>query len=1751
MSHSPRPRDSQSTRAFWSILASRPVLGALVIVGILAGAAVWRGLVFVERDLAPMVENNLQKLFNRPVKLGPLKGYSLTSIEYGRSSIPPHTTTLNGRPFFDKDQASVESVVIRFNPLTVLFSQTLNLDVVLNRPQVYLDQAPDNRWIATQLSPSPEGWLKIKVKTIRAVDATVKLDPARATQQLLQNANGTATFKQNNQRIDLAAVTDIDSGGHIKLKGVFQPPNQALSLTAQTEKLVLPPLLGLLPPIPVNVRTGQFDGVLKVAYQPQQPLRLVSQGTFRDSSIDWPAQSISAKSQQLKTDVAVTLPPNRQPIVSGNAEFRGAEAQVPEALILANGRSRRQTARDVSGTATFLGASQKVQLDLKGALAIGGQVKAKGEVKLPLDQAKLLIQAQNVPARLFDRAYALPLQVRAGRVGGNVTVQLQKNQRPSLQGIALLKNVDAAVARVPQPFLGTSGYVRFRGLTATLDQVKTRYNDIPLRASGSIDPDRGFNLSADTEVVEVNRALKTLQVKNLPFPIAGQIQAVGLQVVGAINHPILTGQVRNAGEMIADRIPVQSVSARFRVLPSSATLVTISDIAAQPSGGGVVTGQAAIQITPNPAQSLLRADLRGNGLSGDTLARFYQASPNFALGLVSGTAVISGSIQNVETRIAFQAPQGTYPTTGRVVVRQGRALLQDVVSQIKGGVLRLSGIVTPERVQLDADLPGLVLNAYSPDLRGALSGRLAINAPLAGFSTRTARAQGAVRFSKGLSLIQDPLNAQIRWNGSQILVDRASAPNFVAKGAVGVQLESAQGPQITTLNLNIDARRYDIHRLAAVGLPQNPAYGLADLKGRLSGTLSAPVLTSSLAVNRLSVSQLEFEPLLVGNLNFNPTQGLRLNLSGTRDRLQVALDPKRLPIVLDIRRDEATIIGRRTQTNRFNVVFSEVPLLAFNDLVKNQKYGPIAGLASGNFDLNLNTLDGQGSFAVERPALGRFIGERLTGQVSYAKGVGTLTQGLLVQGKNKFQLDATVANLTNLTNSQVSGRLLIAQSRLEDLIAFAKLLPIPLGAPAADSENLGQSNDVQTEPINLEDVPLWQQLQRLAEIDQLLAQRQKAQFGNGIIPDWQKLTGQLTGEVRFAGSLKAGLSATFDLQGQDWAVDPYHIDQFVAKGKLDPSGISLEPLALISGKSQASFSGRVGSNRQNGQLVVNNVPVESIADALDLPVNLTGQINGTANLSGQWDNPAINGNFNLAQGTLNRRPIQQANVDFNYQNARLAFTGLATVDSPDPVQVSGDIPYAPPFSAVKPASDQVSLNLSVKNQGLALANLFTDQVSWVDGKGSLDLEVRGTLSKPLLKGALVVQDATLKAQSLTEALTQVNGDIRFNSDRIMVKSLTGRYNQSALTAQGSLPIFDDSLIMSDPLAVALNNTALNLKGLYQGQASGNLNVTGSAFRPTLGGVIALQNGQVLLSNATNAAAASPTGSGAGGGGINSTEFKGLQVRLGDNVRILQPPVLSFLASGQINLNGSLDAPRPDGLIRFKKGSVNLFTSTFRIDQRKENFAQFTPTYGLDPYLNLSLRTTATEVAAGRQTSLNEFADTQPGTIGSLESVRIRANIQGRASQLSTRFNDVLELTSTPSRSQTEILALLSGGVSQSLQSGDAQGAIVNLASSAALNRVQSFVDDVLGGRASFRLFPVLTPTKDNNNSNNRSALELGAEFGYDVTDRLSVSLLQVVTSPNELPQINLSYDVNDKLRVRGGVNFDGDAIGIVEYRIRF
>ena len=393
------------------------------------------------------------------------------------------------------------------------------------------------------------------------------------------------------------------------------------------------------------------------------------------------------------------------------------------------------------------------------------------------------------------------------------------------------------------------------------------------------------------------------------------------------------------------------------------------------------------------------------------------------------------------------------------------------------------------------------------------------------------------------------------------------------------------------------------------------------------------------------------------------------------------------------------------------------------------------------------------------------------------------------------------------------------------------------------------------------------------------------------------------------------------------------------------------------------------------------------------------------------------------------------------------------------------------------------------------------------GVGEVDVAILGTLTRPSIRGRIKVTDAAINSSSLPEPLTSVTGELNFNQERVQVTQLSGAFSEGELTASGLLPLFNQGVQSSsadnDSIVLNLNNLALDVKGLYKGGVNGKLRITGSVISPNVGGMVALNNGQIVLSDAT-ALSNTPTSDESKAFApetISKVEdaqplqFNNLLVRLEDKVKILQPPLLNFAAGGELTVNGSIDSPRPEGKVSFTKGEVNLFTSLFQLNRRKNNFAEFSAQNGLDPYLSVNLLTTVNEVNTGRNERLSEFEDPLAGTLGSIESVRVSATVDGRASQLLNNLQQAVELTSNPNRSEGEILALLSGGVAEAIQGGNTDLALANIASSAVLNRVQSYVDDAFGGRAVFRLFPVLIP-----NEAERSVLAFGGEFGYEVTD---------------------------------------------------
>jgi translocation and assembly module TamB len=447
--------------------------------------------------------------------------------------------------------------------------------------------------------------------------------------------------------------------------------------------------------------------------------------------------------------------------------------------------------------------------------------------------------------------------------------------------------------------------------------------------------------------------------------------------------------------------------------------------------------------------------------------------------------------------------------------------------------------------------------------------------------------------------------------------------------------------------------------------------------------------------------------------------------------------------------------------------------------------------------------------------------------------------------------------------------------------------------------------------------------------------------------------------------------------------------------------------------------------------------------------------------------------------------------------------------------------------------------------------------------------VRGALPPDRLDfGALTASgtarftNGRISAKALPQMLTNVNGTVLFERDRIRIAeplvAQLGEANGSdgqRVSVAGVLPL-QYQLSSTDPdaarpLTLDLNDLALELANLYDGRVNGRVLITGAAFAPILGGTITLSNGRIIIPTqqanvptaATPAAqSAEPNNLARGNGVISPPEYDALQVTLGERLRVTYDPVLSFLVQGNLLVSGTQPDPLLDGVVRLRSGQVNLFTTQFNLDRGYRNTAVFSSNQGLDPTLDVQLVTSVPEVTRFPDQTYSPFPvseivdDASAGDFGAIQTVRVQANVAGPASQV---FEN-LELTSSPRRTETEILALLGGG----LIGGDATTALASIVGSPLLTELQNLINDTLG-ITDFRLFPTTIISEDR-----ATSLALATELGVDITDDLSVSILQLLTV-RELPQFSLRYRLNDQLLLRGSTNFSNESRAVLEFETRF
>ncbi|MDJ1184072.1 translocation/assembly module TamB domain-containing protein [Roseofilum casamattae] len=1294
-------------------------------------------------------------------------------------------------------------------------------------------------------------------------------------------------------------------------------------------------------------------------------------------------------------------------------------------------------------------------------------------------------------------------EIAAGGVlqGGELEAAVQLSQvevarlSPQLQSLAteqpILQTPITATANVKGPIDNLSPNAIIAEVRADLDVAGGRVNVLGQAING------GWKATLRADAV--------------------QVEELSSEVPAGLNLPF--SGIANAEGRLDDPSP-NSIRADVQgVVNAAGGLVNIEAIAQQ----GEWQGRAqAEQLQLQPFGALLPPDVQP----------------------LTSSAQLTG-VANAKGRLEDLSPQSIVAQAqGKVNIGSGSVDLEAIAER---GEWQARGKAEQIQLgQLGLELP--------PELQPLTSAaQFVAKGRVDNFDPSAVEAKAELLLSKLPVLERGPFQTQVAWNGTVLAIEEASAPGLQASGAVFPDL---QNPLASRFDIRAMVKDFNLASLP-IELPEGVNVGgLVGFDGRIAGVGLAPNLDGQVRLQNLAVNELTFDPLIEGPVQYTPDRGATIALKGESDEISAVIDSMFIPQSFTFKVADAVATGVRSPgqdgsgLTNFQVDVAQFPLDLVNLIpIADNPLGPVFGQLSGNFDLSVPTdftnfdpmaVVARGEIQVDKPKIGTVEGESLAAKLSYAQGQGQLTDTELAIGESKYQVDGAV-DLTNLTDPQFNAEVQIAQGSVQDVLQVLQIFDLADIAngfvpPAGRAADLGVLTSG-TSQGNLET-----QLRRFSEILRLqeLRQRERDRYP---IPALAKLQGAFDGDIKVSGSLNQGLSADIDLLGENWVWGDYSFNPIIVKGSLKDNVLTLLPVQINSNEGLITFSGQVGGEEQSGQLKVEDVPVGLIQQFIpDLPVDVTGTVNTTATLlGGSLENPKVIGNVSLADGTLNEAPIQEAIGNFSLTDGRLRFGGKMLVTGESPITLTGSIPSPLPVGSVSPISQDIQLDLNLENDGLAILNVLTlQQLNWISGTGNVNIKVSGTVDHPIAVGEAAIANATLESELLSESVNNVNGTIRFDGTKVIVDRITGDFSKGTVNVAGLIPLENPNLLLSEEeennrLRVSLADIDFNFQDIYNGGVNGEIQIAGSALEPVVSGNVRLTQGKISVNEANKFHEENAAKDDTANTNQNAfiPIFRGFEVDLTNGIAILQPGFVDIRGQGTLEINGPLDDLEADGEIALERGFINIISTQFRLNREYDHRVRFNPTQGLDPDLDLQLEASISETQGTRQAESlfgrqPEIDDTPPIDNNDAETVRIQASVTGPASQLENN----LELTSSPVRSRSEIIALIGGGVLNTFAGGNTTLALANLAGTTILSNLQSSLGEALG-LTEFRLYP----TEDSARQGN---LGLAGEATLDVTKKFSTSLGKTLTS-SDPARLRFRYRLSESLVLRGATDLGGES----------
>ena len=436
------------------------------------------------------------------------------------------------------------------------------------------------------------------------------------------------------------------------------------------------------------------------------------------------------------------------------------------------------------------------------------------------------------------------------------------------------------------------------------------------------------------------------------------------------------------------------------------------------------------------------------------------------------------------------------------------------------------------------------------------------------------------------------------------------------------------------------------------------------------------------------------------------------------------------------------------------------------------------------------------------------------------------------------------------------------------------------------------------------------------------------------------INGQMQGLLDFCPQGK-GSGLNISITADDVKIHDLNYAHMVVKGNIIKTLLTLEEVKLqeqdgIVDKGMITAGGQIELKRHefNLSMAATKANPAIVTAVMKDPPEIKGEMDMQLELEGSVEKPCGLGALEITNGSVAGVGMDKLNAYLMLADDTIQLKELVATKDVYGVKANGEIPldlFRSKEQRRNPRA-QMNITLDLNEARLGILPAFTKMVEWGVGDTNGAVRLAGTLEEPLLYGSLKISDGAVKIKDLDSVLEQINLDVDFQGNAVLLRNVSTKLGKGLLSAEGSyalqttekdayrLHIKADNVELASQIFTGRINSEVEIvPQKYRDRKKAKGNVTPPVeYRPLIKGQLKLDDVVVNMPTVPE------MGEGESNLGLD------MRVELGKKIHLYNSYLYDIWLNGGIHVKGSTRFPVIDGTIKSEKGTISYLRTDFKL-----------------------------------------------------------------------------------------------------------------------------------------------------------------------------------------------------------------------------